>query len=41
MISAGAGIVIANPNNGPGSAFDRSYGTYINKTRAAKIDVHA
>jgi len=39
MISAGAGMVIANPNSGPGSSYDSNYGNYINKTRKAKIDV--
>ena len=39
MITAGAGIVIANPNSGPGSSYDSMYGTYINKTRKASIDV--
>jgi len=39
MISAGAGIIIANPNSGPGSSYDPSYGTYINKTRKVPIDV--
>ena len=39
MINVGAGIVIANPNSGPGTSFDPTYGLYINKTRKVPIDV--
>ncbi len=39
MISTGAGIIIANPNSGPGSSYDSNYNTYINKARNANIDV--
>ena len=39
MISIGAGIIIANPNSGPGDEFDSEYEIYINKARDATIDV--
>ena len=39
MISTGAGIIIANPNSGPGTSFDSNYNTYINKARKANINV--
>jgi hypothetical protein len=39
MIQAGAGIIVANPNSGPGSQSDPMYATYIAKARNVPIDV--
>jgi len=39
MITIGAGIIVANPNSGPGTAFDSNYNMYINKARKAGINV--
>lgn len=39
MISVGAGIVIANPDSGPGAALDDNYVKYIQKARDAGIAV--
>jgi len=39
LISVGAGIVIANPESGPGAAADENYTKYIQKTRDASIAV--
>ncbi len=39
MISVGAGIVIANPDSGPGASLDDNYVKYIQKARDAGIAV--
>ena len=41
MIEIGAGIIIANPNSGPGSSEDSLYKKYIDKARQVPIDVRS